>query len=70
MNLTKGKRIVGNDRVTVSKKIISLYKKGDSIRQIADEIGRSYGFVHRLLSENTVSLRSQGGSHTRKVANV
>jgi ABC-type multidrug transport system ATPase subunit len=33
-----------------------------SIRDLAEEIGRSYGFVHRILSENSTALRGRGGA--------
>jgi hypothetical protein len=33
-----------------------------SIRALAAETGRSYGFVHRILTENDVDLRGRGGA--------
>jgi predicted transcriptional regulator len=33
-----------------------------SIRELAGETGRSYGFVHRMLSESGVALRGRGGA--------
>ena len=35
----------------------------DSIRSLATSTNRSYGFVHRLLSESGASLRSRGGAN-------
>jgi hypothetical protein len=36
-----------------------------SIRDIADDIGRSYGFVDRILTEAGVKLRRPGGGRVR-----
>ncbi|MGZ4616500.1 MAG: helix-turn-helix domain-containing protein, partial [Actinomycetes bacterium] len=38
------------------------YTSGASIRDLASETGRSYGFVHRMLSESGVALRGRGGA--------
>ncbi|SDP35883.1 transcriptional regulator [Klenkia soli] len=62
-DLTKGKRITGDDRSTLADELRKRYDKGDSIRVLAAETGRSYGFVHRLLSENGATLRSRGGAN-------
>jgi transposase len=50
----------------MTKQAVSRYKKGASIRQIADEFGRSYGNVHRMLREAGVELRGRGGSVRKK----
>ena len=34
-----------------------------SIRSLATATNRSYGFVHRLLSESGATLRSRGGAN-------
>ena len=61
-DLKKGARITGDDRSTLARDLKSRYDGGASIRSLAAETGRSYGFVHRILSENEVSLRSRGGA--------
>ena len=38
------------------------YDAGESIRSLAASTGRSYGFVHRILTETGVSLRGRGGA--------
>ena len=43
------------------------YDAGESIRALALATGRSYGFIHRILTEQGVTLRGRGGS-TRPVA--
>ena|SRR5215475_7562210 len=42
------------------------YEKGASIRALAEATGRSYGFVHRVLSESGVTLRGRGGARRTK----
>ena len=58
----KGRRIVGAERQTLAKDLVKRYTSGESIRALASSTGRSYGFVHRILSENGVSLRGRGGA--------
>jgi transposase-like protein len=58
----KGIRITGGDRKKLSGEFVELYTGGQSIRSIATECGRSYGFVHRVLSEAGVELRGRGGA--------
>jgi transposase len=64
--LKKGVRVTGSDRDKVSSKVMSDYANGKSIRDIAADLGRSYGFVHRLLSESDQPLRSRGGATRRR----
>jgi len=40
----------------------SRYDSGESIRALALATGRSYGFIHRMLTEQGVILRGRGGS--------
>lgn len=63
--LRKGVRVAGEDRSELSVELKRRYDAGESIRQLAAATGRSYGFVHRLLSEAGVELRGRGGA-TRK----
>ena len=58
----KGARITGSDRTKLAKDLVKKYSGGASIRALAEETGRSYGFVHRILTENEVELRSRGGA--------
>jgi hypothetical protein len=61
-DLKKGARITGSDRSKLATEVKKQYEKGRSIRELADTYGRSYGFIHRLLSENDVTLRGRGGA--------
>ena len=60
--LKKGTRVTGADRTKLASDLKKRYDSGESIRSLAAATGRSYGFVHRILSENGVSLRGRGGA--------
>jgi transposase len=62
----KGARLTGDDREKMAKTVTSLYGQGKSIRDISAETGRSYGFVHRVLSESELTLRGRGGATRRR----
>lgn len=62
MKVMKNKRIVGAERQALAAAVAERYAAGGSVREIAESIGRSYGFVHRLLEEAGVTLRSRGGN--------
>ncbi len=60
--LKKGSRITGGDRESLAKTLRRQYEGGASIRALAEEAGRSYGFVHRILNESGTRLRGRGGA--------
>ena len=60
--LKKGARITGSERTKLASDLKKAYEKGTSIRELADRHGRSYGFIHRVLSESGVQLRGRGGA--------
>src|SRR3712207_7713523 len=62
-DLSKGKRITGGDRTSLADELRKRYDGGESIRSLASSTNRSYGFVHRLLSESGATLRSRGGAN-------
>lgn len=64
--LKKGARITGAERTKLAADLKKKYEKGLSIRELADSNGRSYGFVHRVLSESGVDLRGRGGATRSK----
>jgi hypothetical protein len=64
--LKKGARITGGDRTKLASDLKKKYASGKSIRDLAAETGRSYGFVHRILSESGVALRGRGGATRTK----
>jgi hypothetical protein len=58
----KGTSVTGVDREKLAGELKTRYESGDSIRALAAATGRSYGFVHRVLTESGVSLRGRGGA--------
>jgi len=60
--LAKGSRITGDRRSALATEYAQRYAAGESIRQIAEDSGRSFGFVHGVLSESGVQLRGRGGA--------
>ena len=64
--LKKGARITGGERSKLAADLKRKYSSGKSIRDLASETGRSYGFVHRILAESGVSLRGRGGATRAK----
>ncbi len=66
--LKKGTRIVGAERDKLATDLRKKYERGESIRSLAESTGRSYGFVHRVLTDSGVALRGRGGATRRKKA--
>ncbi|MDP9497282.1 MAG: helix-turn-helix domain-containing protein [Actinomycetota bacterium] len=66
-DLKKGSRVTGGDRDKLASELRKKYESGQSIRLLAEASGRSYGFVHRILTESGATLRGRGGA-TRKKA--
>ena len=67
---TAGRRIVGQERISWTTDYLRRYGAGESIREIARDTGRSYGFVHRILSEGGAELRGRGGARRRKTTEL
>lgn len=68
---TRRVRVTGSDRDKLAADLRKKYQKGESIRALAASTGRSYGFVHRLLTESGQALRGRGGARggTRRKKN-
>jgi hypothetical protein len=60
--LKKGSRVTGPDRDKLAAELKKKYDSGQSIRALAESTGRSYGFVHRILTESGATLRGRGGA--------
>jgi hypothetical protein len=60
--LRKGTRVTGSDRSQLATDLKMRYDAGESIRSLASATGRSYGFIHRILTETGVALRGRGGA--------
>jgi hypothetical protein len=68
--LKKGTRVTGVDRTKLATLLGERYHGGESIRSLAASTGRSYGFVHRILTETGVTLRGRGGATRSSKAKV
>ena len=68
--LKKGTRVTGVDRSKLATVLGKRYDNGESIRSLAASTGRSYGFVHRILTETGVTLRGRGGATRNTKAKV
>ena len=66
--LKKGSRVTGAQREKLAADLKKRYEGGSSIRALAESTGRSYGFVHRMLTESGVQLRGRGGATRGKKA--
>jgi len=66
--IKKGARLTGPERDVLAARLVSQYEGGASIRALAVDTGRSYGFVHRVLSESEVTLRGRGGATRGRAA--
>jgi predicted transcriptional regulator len=66
--LKKGSRVTGTERDKLTGVLRKKYDAGASIRELAESTGRSYGFIHRVLSESGATLRGRGGPTRRKKA--
>jgi len=63
--LRKGTRVTGTERDKLATDLKKRYDSGESIRALAHATGRSYGFIHRILTETGVALRGRGGATRR-----
>ena len=55
-------RVTGQEREQLARSLEAQYRAGASIRELSASTGRSYGFIHRMLSEAGVPLRGRGGA--------
>ncbi len=57
----KWTRLTGEERDEFCTQVAHMYREQDmSIREIGQQVGRSYGAVHRLLTEAGVTFRPRG----------
>ncbi|MFE1781087.1 helix-turn-helix domain-containing protein [Streptomyces sp. NPDC059506] len=55
----------GPNRDKLAQDLKTKYEGGKSIRALAEETGRSYNGVHRLLGDAGATFRSRGGAPRR-----
>lgn len=66
--MDKGRKITGEARDELAADLRKAYESGASIRTLAEGTGRSYGFIHRLLTEAGTILRGRGGDTRSRLA--
>lgn len=65
-DLTRSEQITGRERDRLAALLAQRYLAGASIRALATESGRSFGWVRTLLLEAGVELRSRGGDQRNR----
>jgi hypothetical protein len=55
-------RVTGKERAELARSLETKYRAGASIRELSASTGRSYGFIHRMLTDAGVQLRGRGGA--------
>jgi Helix-turn-helix domain len=55
-------RVAPSERSKLLDDLKPRYESGESIRALAQSCGRSYGFVHRLLTEGGTTMRTRCGA--------
>jgi predicted transcriptional regulator len=67
--MTPPKKTDDPDRVVVRADLRKKYTQGATVRDLAEQVGRSYGYVHRILTENKdFQLRDRGGKRKKKAS--
>lgn len=64
--ITPAVRVLGDDRVYLTARVKEAYLAGESMREIGEQLNRSYGFVSKLLDEAEVERRPRGGYHNAR----
>ena len=59
-----GPRIKGADHAELAAPLKTKYDSGTTIRALAAETGRSYCFVHRILTEARTTMHGRGTART------
>lgn len=64
------KKLVNNETLSKSKRIIELYKLGYSVKQVSELLGIRYNFSYNILSNftrlNNLDLGTRGNGDTKK----
>ncbi|HEU4751822.1 MAG TPA: helix-turn-helix domain-containing protein [Armatimonadota bacterium] len=66
--IPKGARVTGPERDRLASDLRRRYEAGESIRNLINATGRSYGFVHDLLVQSGATMRKRGGDTRSKAA--
>jgi hypothetical protein len=60
-----GEQLRGSERAVLSRYLVERYAAGESLMRLAQDTGRSFGHVRRLLMDAGVTMRPRGGSRPR-----
>ena len=60
--LTPRARLAGQDAAAIAEHVAAHYVAGRSIRAIASDTGRSYGWVHRQITVIGAPMRPRGNN--------
>ncbi len=63
-------RVTGQEREALTSDLVQRYRDGASIRELSAQTGRSYGFVHGILTASGVPMRGRGGATRDRAARV
>ncbi len=63
-------RVTGEQRAELARSLETKYRAGASIRELSAMTGRSYGFIHRMLTDSGVPLRGRGGATRDRAARL
>ncbi|PZS13019.1 MAG: transcriptional regulator [Pseudonocardiales bacterium] len=63
--IAKRSRVSGPARTKLAVELRREYENGASIRDLMQAYGRSYGFIHQMLTESGTTLRQRGGLQPR-----
>ncbi len=66
--LEKSVRIAGQSRTQLGADLKTQYEQGASIRELTRATGRSYGFIHAVLTEAQAPLRGRGAPNSARSA--
>jgi hypothetical protein len=66
LRIRRGSKVEEDVRNQLGALLKPKYEAGASIRQLAEEAGRSYGFIHRILTEAEAEFRGRGGNTASK----
>lgn len=64
--LPKDAKVTGAQKDQLGEDLRKRYEAGIVIDDLARQLDRSYGFVHRLLREAGTAMRGRGGYRRRK----
>ena len=54
-------------RQALTRHLVRRYEQGASLTELSEDVGRSFGYVRRLLLDAGTTLRPRGGYHPRSI---